>query len=787
MAFLTKQEVIEYLDTRPVDETTGDFLFSEDDAVRELVDAGNTLEGFGEVQQNIDKVEQETPSITAAQAFAAPSLPTTPQQIEEIPESNVISRAGEAFTEERKKGQEVGAEVTRELQEGEIGKLTAIAGQAAAAKEQFFSPGVKAIGSVAGEVVSPVVNKLLQGLDKVTDFTVGKEDKQAVSDLFGSIFKAAKEKKESFSPAVQRNIESALEFAELPLEIFELLGFGAVGKVGKDVVQTGVKKGIEASKEGLKNIQKVQSIKKEIEGVQGLTPTQGVRSSTEKLADQSIGKSNRILPMDKQEFVRISGGVDHGQWLNQRGIRGVPEDNMNTLGKRFVDTKNSLDEGISEIPGKHNPASLAPILDEAIELAVRVEDKKNINILQGIKKDIEISGGTTAKNIIEAKRIYERNNKFTYSKGIDTVSAEKLVRATKRDSLLREDLIDIAEQAGFKEFRAVSKEVQETRFLLDSIGKVFARDASNEIFDLSDRILVGTSFVNPATLIGLGAKKFIVSNEFKSAVAKVFGGKIIKTPTVQINRIKDKAQRLERETRKAGRKQAKETRGIKAEQEKQAILADELSKKGIKLGEGFTVLERTPLTRQEQSLIRESANKAEAETMAKFIMQERAKGNAVGEGFTIKDVDNTPLLKGSSPPTKDPKQDFRTSETSKTIAKEISETGGITFNLFSGKSLGGTKNFAVSPYPERSFIKKGKITHNDLADYIEKNADLLLKEDHSLGGWIDDATGETFLDVSITVSDKAKAIKIGRKFNQRAIFDLETFEEINTGGTGLVK
>ena len=163
------------------------------------------------------------------------------------------------------------------------------------------------------------------------------------------------------------------------------------------------------------------------------------------------------------------------------------------------------------------------------------------------------------------------------------------------------------------------------------------------MFDLSDRILGGASFVNPSALLGIGAKKFFTSNTFKSLVAKSFGGKTVHPPTVQIARIKDKAQRLEKEQSKQVRKQSKETKKIKSAQEKQALLADELSKQGIKLGDEFRLLESVPLTRQEQTLIRESVNKVEAEDMAKFIMQERVKGNAVGEGFTVKDIKNTPL------------------------------------------------------------------------------------------------------------------------------------------------
>lgn len=123
----------------------------------------------------------------------------------------------------------------------------------------------------------------------------------------------------------------------------------------------------------------------------------------------------------------------------------------------------------------------------------------------------------------------------------------------------------------------------------------------------------------------------------------------------------------------------------------------------------------------------------------------------------------------------------------RSIVDEIN-SGGITYNLPGKKSLGGTEAYAVSPFPNRSLVRdvraEGPLTLKTLARYIQENADLLAKKDFALGGWYDTDSGKIYLDVSIVTPDKARAITIGKKLNQKAAFDLSKFEEIPTGGDG---
>lgn len=113
-------------------------------------------------------------------------------------------------------------------------------------------------------------------------------------------------------------------------------------------------------------------------------------------------------------------------------------------------------------------------------------------------------------------------------------------------------------------------------------------------------------------------------------------------------------------------------------------------------------------------------------------------------------------------------------------------SGGITQDLLKKESLGGTKTYAFSPFVKRTQVFNKQVSTVELANFIEANKDLLSKEGFALGGWYDTETGKVYLDVSVTTPDLEKAMTLAEKFNQKAIFDLNDFTEIATGGNGEV-
>lgn len=110
--------------------------------------------------------------------------------------------------------------------------------------------------------------------------------------------------------------------------------------------------------------------------------------------------------------------------------------------------------------------------------------------------------------------------------------------------------------------------------------------------------------------------------------------------------------------------------------------------------------------------------------------------------------------------------------------------GGSTYS-YGGRSRSGEKGVAaVSLYPERSQVIEGELTPGHVQAYVDRNKDLLLRDQrNSIGTWYDKDSGKHYLDVSV-VAPREEAIALGKQYNQKAVFDLEKFEEIPTGGTG---
>lgn len=130
------------------------------------------------------------------------------------------------------------------------------------------------------------------------------------------------------------------------------------------------------------------------------------------------------------------------------------------------------------------------------------------------------------------------------------------------------------------------------------------------------------------------------------------------------------------------------------------------------------------------------------------------------------------------------KKEFINSTSLNKVLKRINE-GGITYDLFLKKDYGNTNNVAVSPFPERSYVFKGKATKKMIKDFCDKN-DVLLRNNFALGAWFDKESNQTYLDITAVIPTKKikKAINLGKKANQIAGFNLMSFKEFSIGGTG---
>lgn len=116
------------------------------------------------------------------------------------------------------------------------------------------------------------------------------------------------------------------------------------------------------------------------------------------------------------------------------------------------------------------------------------------------------------------------------------------------------------------------------------------------------------------------------------------------------------------------------------------------------------------------------------------------------------------------------------------LVKVIEENKGITYDMLKHQ-LVGREGYSVSLFPERSKTF-GKLNSDNVADFISENKDLLAQEGNKLGVWYDTESGKYYLDVSYVEKNLDRARELGSKYNQKSIWNMKNFKEIDTGGTG---
>jgi hypothetical protein len=103
--------------------------------------------------------------------------------------------------------------------------------------------------------------------------------------------------------------------------------------------------------------------------------------------------------------------------------------------------------------------------------------------------------------------------------------------------------------------------------------------------------------------------------------------------------------------------------------------------------------------------------------------------------------------------------------------------------------------FSVDPFalsqPEGGFMvaidgaSLRGVDPESLDRFLTENADVLSREDAMLGGWKD---GDDYVvEISRWIPERNEAVYLAKKFDQKAVFDLNEFKEINTGGKDLLK
>lgn len=125
------------------------------------------------------------------------------------------------------------------------------------------------------------------------------------------------------------------------------------------------------------------------------------------------------------------------------------------------------------------------------------------------------------------------------------------------------------------------------------------------------------------------------------------------------------------------------------------------------------------------------------------------------------------------------------------LQHEIAKNGGFTYDPAKGGLLkvGEAKGFAIAVPGTEEIVGNGEVSRDDFAKGVAK---VLMKHRARigngavLGGWYSPERNQYMVELTEIhpPDDREGAIRLGRKRNQEAIFDLSTGETIDTGGTG---
>ena len=140
-------------------------------------------------------------------------------------------------------------------------------------------------------------------------------------------------------------------------------------------------------------------------------------------------------------------------------------------------------------------------------------------------------------------------------------------------------------------------------------------------------------------------------------------------------------------------------------------------------------------------------------------------------------------------PAAEPKTETVAGPKTETKTDQVSihkENGGSSISQ-TGEDLFGKPGYSVSTHTDKTKTVKGKeVTQQELDQYKEDNKEALKDPNNFVGTWYDSKSDQTYIDIATKVENKQEAIELGKANNQKAIFDLESGTEIDTGGTGEV-
>lgn len=516
-----------------------------------------------------------------------------------------------------------------------------------------------------------------------------------------------------------------------------------------------------------------------------------VKGKTAPAGAKIITSVDKIDPTKVVDFQRMTSKAP-GEWLQERGIVAPRAETVSKLVDYYNQSKATVDNALKQIDGRFYDSNAETILKDQIKYFEETADKTRLSTAQKQLQRLQDSG-LTLDEMNQVKRTYEATQKMGYLKENNSTG---VARATNLDSGLRKFMVDTAADRGFKNLPEINKETQAAKFLADQIYKKMNKQAANDVLGLTDKLLGygGLATMSPTTLAVLGLKKIAFGETGKSFLARLLSPEATKgIPNVDTGAITLSNARRMLPAPKEGTPAAQVNTPIDLPSRSQGAIdtAEQARIQGQQFAKKATSIPNQPLLPEGKAIQLEGTIPYEGD---RPVQSRSIRPSSDNTNQTTPITARKPITNATSNSDKTG-TNIKPSTGGKSSVANLSDeqlnkivgdinAGGVTYDVKTNKSLGGTKKFAVSPYPERSFIKNGDINLNDIADFIENNRDLLVEKGHTLGGWFDTEARQLYLDVAVVTKNVQKALQLAKRFNQKAIFDLHNFKEIKTGGTG---
>lgn len=112
------------------------------------------------------------------------------------------------------------------------------------------------------------------------------------------------------------------------------------------------------------------------------------------------------------------------------------------------------------------------------------------------------------------------------------------------------------------------------------------------------------------------------------------------------------------------------------------------------------------------------------------------------------------------------------------LLSRLKNDGGFTYDVVHDDSP--TKGFVVSTsLSNERIFKPGEIDESTVQKYMDDH-DAIFKSDPTarLGGWLNEKTGEIYLDVSHVIDDKEQALNLAKAHKQEAIYDISAGQTV---------